>query len=247
MEKRMELPIQANHLPPTTGPYSLEKIENNKVTFKRNPFYPKKPRANEIERASYQSYSSGNINEFIEDLNPKKDHLIYFFGHLLSEKKQQQLIKKGYGLNYFSSEWLIFLTFNAELSLQDRKIVSQTIDPIRDDSLFQDSIGQPSYSIVPADRPFGLNREEYEASLPPPLDTLTLSRPLILGALEGDEKEPSFLKVKEALIEQFPDLKVRYFAGKDHHKMRTEADILFDYIGISPADPLSLLFFLLDF
>jgi len=76
-----KLPISTNNLPPTTGPYFVERLEPTKAILRRNIYYPESLVANKIENVelNWQKVE-------IKDLDPNKHHLSYHYGFAIDEQ-----------------------------------------------------------------------------------------------------------------------------------------------------------------
>jgi hypothetical protein len=242
------LPVTSAGHSPTTGPYVLVSSNSNEVILGRNRFYPPKLVANQIDRVSLRSYSSSDTEQFVRKLEPTKDHFAYFFGHVLSEASKALLKEKGYRLNLYPSEWLIYLGFQPEVKIEDRKIVASYLDRIRAELLSIAPAGQLAYSIAPSERPWALDERGYK-NLVGQSDTerLSLSRPLTLGTLDHWAEIPLFKAVLTKLSHRFPNLRLKIYPRAQGLNFYSSCDLFLTPIGISPADPLSHLSFLKSF
>lgn len=238
------LPLTGKSPIRSTGPYSFDGIDGNGVKLKRNSFYPSSLVANQVENVLLKSYSSAETAKLVDEVDPNRDQLLYLYGHALSEEGADRLRHKGYRLNYFPSEWMVYINFTEKLPTTDRNFIGNIIDSNRDPLMHFAKTGQKAFSIAPSDRSFGVNEKLYfEQNLP--LNSASNYKPksFIFGTLSHWYKIPLFKATLDLLIQSTPGSTLKLF--DDFDKMQTEADVSLQMLGISPADPLSHLTFLM--
>lgn len=242
------LPIKVNQQVSTTGPFNIEKIEPQSVWLKRNPYYPKELTANQIDHAVIHSYRSSEINKLVQVAKPSSHNLIYFDGFTTSEKETEILKEKGYRLKFSPSEWLAYLSFNSKVTLSDRVTIGKKIDAQRNNFMRFASLGQQAFSIAPSDRPFGLDAKEYnESSRQIKAGTDKLSKPYKIGVISTDFNIPLYQFVIKSMLKEFPELTLELVPPEKFDQLENLIDIFIDAIGITPADPLNHLSFLMNF
>lgn len=235
-----ELPISPERLAPTTGPYHIVSMDPRLVELRSNPHYPAELRANTVERVRLHSYPASETSREIRDLDPKRTHVAYFYGYALGTPDLQAIRDKGFVLETFPTEWLIYLAFGTRVTASERARLAEFIDSHRESWLESAALGQPAFSVAPSDRPFGLSREEYRAHVGrgAPGD---FSRKLALGTLKSWHESPLFARVCADLLQAFPQLELKL------HESFVElgkSDVILSPLGISQFDPLTHLAFL---
>lgn len=235
-----DLPISPNRLHPTTGPYFIVSMEPRLVELRANPHYPAELRANSVERVRLHSYPASETSRLILDLEPKRTNMAYFYGYALGAPDLQTIRDKGYRLERFPTEWLIYLAFGTRVQAPDRARLADFIDSHRENWLESAALGQPAFSVAPSDRPFGLSRNEYRAHAGRGIAG-PLSRKLVLGTLKSWHGTPLFARVCADLLRAFPTVELKLH---DSFAELGKSDLVLSPLGISQFDPLTHLAFL---
>jgi hypothetical protein len=241
---RTGLPITENGKTPTSGPYSLEKVDQNGAHLRLNPAYPARLRANEVQEVTLRNYGYGPA-DFLQRADPDADHLIYMIGANTSPEDLGALTAHGYNLEYYPSEWLLFLGFNEKLDSSKRAYLFSQADAARDHFLQGLTGVTAAYSMVPADRPFALSSADYSGILPRKFERPQTA--LTLGVLESDIQKPTVSRLVTLLKQNIPGIVVKSFRSSEYPLMARNSDFFVDLIGISPADPLNHLAFLANY
>lgn len=234
--KPENLPIKPNSLFGTTGPYSIASFNSRKVSLKRNSYFPKELTSNDIEDVSLISYSQNDIEETLR--GSSQNDIWYLYGYSIDQNILDQFKEKKYKVQIFPNEWLVYLGFQENLNLDERRFISSKIDKIRkeiEDNIVQ---GQLAYSMIPADRAFGLSRFEYEQIKEE--GNLNSIRPKIkLATLDEWASMPLFKFILKKLDEEI-DVDLVLFPRNELKKVfsKDEADFYLAPMGISLADPL---------
>jgi hypothetical protein len=242
------LPIRDQpRFPATTGPYSLEAITENETRLKINPHYPRSLRANEISTVAYRTYQGSTVVQFVEKLDPKEDHLIYFVGDLLTSALADKLKSKGYRLQIFPSEWLLYFQFTQVPSENLRKRLGRMFDLLRERLVSHLDFAQAAYSIAPMDRPFGLKKDEYTNAIK--TETPHIGErddyPLRIGLLANTERNPNIQMILGEIRKFFPNIQIRFLRYEEWEKAEKELDVLINALGISQFDPLNHISYLM--
>jgi hypothetical protein len=112
------------------------------------------------------------------------------------------------------------------------------------------TFSQDAYSVTPADRPFGINKRDF-ISLNQEMMNINLSESKIesklnIGVLDIWQNLPIFSSIIKNIKKLAPNSVIRTYATSDYRKMIVESDIWLAMLGISPADPLSHLSFMVS-
>lgn len=241
-----ELPISASKLTPTAGPYQLIAFNTRQAMLQRNPNYPSALRANNIEYVNLHWYNTQEIDNHLMHASPEKNHLIYAYGYSATDNAINHAISKGYRVEEFPSEWLVYVGFSSAISLQDRRCIGAAVDQVRKDLVSRSLRAQTAYSIAPSDRPFGLSHSQYEKTVGSLQKTCssTLTKSYTLGTFSTMVDLPIFRDLIAFLRNRFPDLAFKTANGVELYD--GSVDIFLSPLGISPADPLGHLAFLQD-
>lgn len=240
-----KLPMNSiNSFSTATGPYYAKEMTIEGAVLKINPNYPNSLRANNVENVELKKYSAGETIQFINQMNPKTHDAAYFFGYSLNPENITDLRNRGYKVEQYPMEWIVYLIVGQKLDLKTKQSIRNIIDVYRKDKLTSESLGTPAYSVAPADRSFALNETEY-LKLFPPSKIETIHSHLKLATLETWVEIPFFKKIIEHLKIQIPNLEIVKLPPKEISKLfNGEYDIVLSPLGISHADPLSHISFL---
>lgn len=232
------LPINRTNLPATTGPYSVVKLEPGQIELKANPYFPSDLRANSIDNVTIHWTDTAD-RTFLKKLDKQRNHGIYGYGFHFSQIELDDLESRGFKVELFPSEWLVYLGFNKGISFEDRLALGQAIDEIRDESRIQIGLGQQAYSMSPQDRDFGFKESKYK-NLTSSLTRASLSRPVKVGLFTELQRSPYFDYYHKALEQKLGN-KVEFvtFDRPNVRKIFSEVDAHLLLLGISPGDPLT--------
>jgi hypothetical protein len=229
-----------------TGPYYATDITPDGAKLRINKYYPTSLRANNIETVDLKKYAAGGTSEFIANLNPDLHHAAYFFGYSLNPTDLDKIKAKGYKLEMFPTEWVVYLITNPNLDQKIKDTVRSIVDTYRTANLKSDSLGDPAYSIAPTDRSFALKAEDYSElfSLKTESEDV-ITQSLTIATLAVWVEIPFFKKMLEYLKKRVPGLKVEVLPSKDIMELfSNKYDFVLSPLGISQSDPLTHLSFL---
>lgn len=240
---RKHTPISKNSLKPTTGPYFVTKLEPNIVELNINKNFPEAFRSNSVEKVILQSYAAKDVRSII---NNKVD-LAYIYGYTIDPKFIDTLKDLGYKVQIFPNEWLIYLGFNADLAIDERRLIGETIDQAREQLLNVIQLGNLSYSTTPGDRGYGLSKMEYLQHINSQKSN-KLSKRLVISTLDEWISIPVFKLVLEILKYKLSvDVKLVSRAELGNLYSSKFSDLFLSPMGISAADPLGNYSFLNSF
>lgn len=238
------LPVSNSKLSSTTGPFFLTNLEPGYVELKLNKFFPEEFRSNNIETVIFQSYSPGAV----KSLGDKSDlDLAYLYGYTVSRKFLDSLRAKGFKYQIFPNEWLVYIGFHENVSLEERRLIASLVDTLKESMKDSIEMGSLSYSTTPSDRAFGLLKNDYE-KLAESSGIRKLNRELTISTLDEWVEIPLFKHVLSQLQERF-SIKLKIFTRKEMSEIYSsdQADLYLSPMGISAADPLGNYSFLRSF
>jgi len=245
------LPVTAENLPNTSGPYRIIEYSKNRVLLSPNPHYPDALRANQIARVSINSYPASQSQELLQRAVQRIDEerfLAYLYGYTLSEKDILGAREAGFRIRQMPSEWMLYWGFGRKLKVSDRALFFRAAYQWRKEMMEHVSLGQPAYSLSPFDRPFGLTQGEFDSVVNEELSrsiqgvssTSDLSRIHTVATLEEWSKIPVVELGLKLAQERFKNLRVELISRQDAARLWSgEIDFLISPLGIAPADPLN--------
>jgi len=235
-------PVTPTSLPASTGAYSLAEMSRTEITLKRNLYFPADERANEIDTVHVHGFAAKDASTLIQSMDTSTHHLAYLYGFGLVPRDYETLEKKGYTVELYPSDWLVYVSFGHGTARDDRVLIASVLDKARSRLTPKATNGQTAYSTTPTDRPFSLSQKEYQASAPRPRSR-SLSRPLTLTTLDEWSSLPLFAAVIKELQNALPELTVKT-VSRSEMKSIYQSDVWLSPIGQTPADPLTHLSFL---
>ncbi|MGE3611030.1 MAG: hypothetical protein AB7I27_15675 [Bacteriovoracaceae bacterium] len=233
-----KLPINGSQLYTTTGPYSIVSLSSSQVELKRNKYFPSDFVSNMVESVIFKSYASRELKHLFS--NVENFNLAYLYGYAVNQELIDSIKDKNLKIQIFPNEWMVYLGFQKNLSYDERSIIFNKIDSIKNKLINKLFYGTVSYSTVPSDRAYGLSQKEYEANKPVlESKASTISRKLILATLDEWADIPIFSYTISELEKEF-SLEIKKFNRSEMFKIYHSdyADFYISPMGISPADPL---------
>ena len=235
------LPIVGDVTVPTTGPYSFERKVGEDVYLLINPNFPDQLRANRVKRVLYRPYKLDG--HFLEKLNPREDNLIYLHGVHASKEVLELLKRKGYRIQIYPSEWLLYVGFGSNAGRELRAVLTSVVDEARPTLLENFDHATEALSIAPADRPFSVSPKLYTKIRSIKKMASKPGRIFKLGVHESEADKPLIKRLVEVLRNGV-NFEVHYYPGAEYRKMLSQSDAYITMLGISPGDPLSHLSYL---
>ena len=242
-----QLPLSKDRLFPGNGPYRIKQYDTRQVLLEANSFYPSSLKANTVKEVLIKSYPAADAQALFKSArtSPQDPFLGYFYGYSLSENDTVQIRNAGFKIRQIPSEWLLYWGFGKNLREKDRAIFFQAANSWRDEMTKVVGMGQPAYSLSPADRPFGLSREEFQELIPEISDLASLtgaelSRVHTLATLEEWASIPVVAAGIRLAQSRFKNLRVELLSRSNAGRLWSgEIDFILSPLGISPADPVN--------
>lgn len=235
------VPLTPMNSVPTTGPYSVVSMTRETVELKRNPHYPASLVANTVETVRLHSYPAVGTGGLIEAAAPDSQHMIYLYGYAVAKSDVEKIGAKGYVVETYPGEWLIYVSFGRKVPLADREAVAAVVDRDRDRWLADAPFGSAAFSISPSDRPFALTRQEYAGSIPETAHSISVAKRIV--TLKSWYELPLFRRICDALQVQYPALRL-HVVDQYGNLFSGDTDVIVSPLGISHSDPLSHMAFL---
>jgi hypothetical protein len=234
------LPIRDNASDWTTGPYKIVSRSRDKIELAINPNYPTELRANSVPRVDLIRYGADQSQALVSRADPKINHAIYFYGYAISKEDLDSLKSKGYQIEIFPTEWMIYGGAKGGISKVDRSIFASAVRHIRESGIVQKYSGREAYSIAPQDREYGL-----KSATEPELQKGPLSHDYELLTMKSWAELPFFKELISEIIKVIPNLHLKLLDPNEFSRLyESRSEFILSPIGISPADPLSHLSFL---
>jgi hypothetical protein len=239
-------PVSVTKEHTTYGPYSLAPGSTDSISLKINKFFPASLRANDVPNVRLKRFKIDSNN--LEGLSPSTDHLIYIPGSRVGKNDLETLRRKGYHIEIFPSEWLIYLEIAPHVDISLRKAILQVVRKNQNRLINGSGIAAPAFGVSPSDRSFGVKDS-------------AIAAPNKAGAESaiGFENHP-FSVALHPILENVPMVRETYdllqinFPKMRMEKVKNSAEsfsdrfaVRFRSIGISAADPISHLYFLRNF
>ena len=156
------------------------------------------------------------------------------------------LKKKGFQIEEYPSEWVLFLEFWSKSQLSDRHIIKNALDKIRPQLKEKFPMGQAAYSLSSQDLSFGMKEEEYLGLKIPKVTSNQLTRVFNIYLVDTISSSIAAY-VANDLHKVFGD-KINIVRVKNFTELRNEPkekiDCVVSLLGIDPGDPLTHLSFL---
>lgn len=241
---RRDLPVKPGSLK-TSGPYILSSLSTESASLLPNENFPEDLVSNRLP-VIISRYAAGDSKHIIESLKSNDVDAAYFFGQALGKEDASNAREQGYKVETHPAEWLIYLSLNSKVPQDVRTELRLEVRDFQASSDFQNSLGQPAYSLSPSDQPFGLSAQD----VPIP-ETLQLSThrttSLRLGTLDTWIKQELFDSFLKRLRTKMPNIAIEILPANEIGRLfKEEFDIVLSPLGMSPTDPLSHLHFLSD-
>jgi hypothetical protein len=242
-----DLPISARNGTRTTGPYTLESLNQDHASLKRNPFYPPELVSNRIDKVDIYRYTANDTTELIELMSPATHHAVYFFGYSVTNEDLGKLKAKGYTVSVSPTEWFVYLSLKQTVSAAVRAALATAVERFKVSSEFHSSLGVAATSIAPSDREYALSADDLRK-----IHTAHFARsssqglPAIkIATLETWAGIPFFAKAISFLKNEIPNIEVELLPpGQIGKLFSADIPIALCPLGISPTDPLTHFSFL---
>lgn len=236
------VPLTPNNLAPTTGPYSIVSMSREIVELKRNPNYPSALVANVVPTVRLHSYPAVGTRALVDAASPDSHHMVYLYGYAVSASDVEKINAKGYAVESYPGEWLIYVGFGRKVATADREAIAAVVDRDREQWISDAPYGSAAYSISPSDRSFALSKEEYATvSTPETIGRISVGRRLVTH--KSWYELPVFRNICDVLRTRFPDLRL-HVVDEFAELFSGEHDVFVSPLGISHSDPLSHMAFL---
>lgn len=230
----------------TTGPYYIDSVSDEKISLRVNPNYPVELTANKVSDVNLVYYPVDQTEKLINSANIDNYHFLYLYGHTLNENMINTLIQKKFKINIHPNEWLVYLKISDRIPLANRVYISKLMNDIRNNNKNYSPYGQKTYSFSPSDRPNGLSEKEYyEIITHQSENNHNLNAKFKIGTLSNWDVH-IFNSIKKSILSKFKNAEFITYPRNEYLKMINETDVSIAMLGISPADPISHLSFLLE-